>query len=519
MKSVEFLSLLAGCWLCSGSGQAAPAAQKPNILFIMVDEMRWDVMSCEGHPIVKTPNRDKLAREGTRFATAYTCSPVCVPSRYCVFTSRYAYVHGSLNNQTPPQAGELLLPAILKKYGYETALSGKLHFLPGNRSYGFDYFWSDSSEGPRKLQSWPEFLAKKYGSKAQQLLDQPYPNDPLGRDIARLPYPKEDTQTYWTTDRAVDFLGQRDKANPFFLFVSYVAPHSPSHLAEPYWSMYDPKKMPTPTIPDAVKKERAEALKAGAFVRHLVGDEEMARRLTATYFAKVTMIDDNVGQLLREVEKRGLMDNTIIVFTADHGNMLADRGRWFKGVMYEGSSRIPLLIKAPQTSALAGTFNRGKVIKQVVENIDIMPTLMEMSGLPLQGQAGFQGRSLINLVGGEDPQWKDIAYSELDPKMIRTPQYKLIKNGEYKRFSGPGDYELYDMIKDPKEENDLSADPAHAQALQELRRKLESWLQDRPAPPAMQGVERTLPAKPLPLPRDVIQAEKRRPQDKVVPGK
>ena len=127
------------------------------------------------------------------------------------------------------------------------------------------------------------------------------------------------------------------------------------------------------------------------------------------------------------------------------------------------------------------------------------------------------GKSLVNLVGGKDHQWKDIAFSELDPKMVRTPQYKLIKNGEYKRFSGAEDYELYDMLKDPKEENDISADPAHAKVLQELKMKLENWLQDRPPAPMLEGVEKTQFTKPLPLPRDVTQAEKRRPQDKVVP--
>jgi arylsulfatase A-like enzyme len=512
---------MAGVGLLPSPGPAAPAAQRPNILFIMVDEMRWDVMSCAGHPIVKTPNLDRLAREGTRFATTYTASPVCVPARYCAFTGRYAHVHGSLNNQTPPQAGELLLPAILQHYGYETAISGKLHFLPLNqrRSYGFDYFWSDGNEGPGKLESWPQFLAKKHGPKAQQLLDQPYPNDPLGKDIARLPYPKEDTQTFWVTDRAVDYLDQRDTARPFFLFVSYLAPHSPSHLPEPYWSLFDPNQMPAPKIPEAVKQERAQALQAGQFVRHLVGDEAMARKLMATYFAKVTMIDDNVGRLLQEVGKRGLRDNTLVVFTSDHGNMLADRGRWFKGAMYEGSSHIPLLIQAPQTSSLAGTFNRGKVITQVVENIDILPTLMEMIGLPLAAERGVQGRSLVNLVGGRDPHWKDVAYSELDPKMIRTPRYKLIQNGEFKRFGGPGDYELYDLLKDPQEANDLSADPLHAQVLRELKAKLATWLADRPAAPVMAGVERTLPAKPLPPPLDVRQAERRRPPQQVVPAK
>ena len=473
--------------------QPAPAS-RPNILFIMVDEMRWDVMSCANHPMVKTPNLDSLARGGTRFAATYTCAPVCVPSRYSFFTSRYGHVHGSLGNSTPTQPGELFLPAILRHQGYQTAISGKLHFLPPERDHGFDCFWSYSHEGPGKLQNWPDFLEQKHGTQARRLLDQPYPNDPLGRDIGRLSYPKEDMQSFWITDRAVDFLHQRDQHKPFFLFVSYLDPHSPSHLAEPYWSMFDPKKMPAPKIPDAVKQERAAALKAGASgpgpARSLVDSEEMVQFLTATYFAKVTLVDDNVGRLLKEVEKLGLGSNTIIVFTADHGNMLGDRGRWFKGVMYEGSSRIPLMIKASAGSPYAASFNQGKTLQEIVENIDVMPTLMEMSGAPLPAQPGFQGKSLVNLVAGKDPQWKNVARAELGPKMIRTPQFKLIKTG--------ATYELYDMLQDPKEEHDLAGEPAHAKELADLKGKMDTWLQESPAAPVMEGVERSQAANSAP---------------------
>jgi choline-sulfatase len=486
MKHVIKTLLMAAAVCTIEAAQTTPAS-RPNILFIMVDEMRWDAMSCANHPIVKTPNLDNLARGGTRFAATYTCAPVCVPSRYSFFTSRYGHVHGSLGNATPTHPGELFLPAILRHQGYQTAISGKLHFLPSGQDHGFDSFRSYGHEGPGKLQNWPDFLAQKHGPQARQLLDQPYPNDPLGRDIGRLSYPKEDMQSFWITDRAVDFLHQRDQEKPFFLFVSYLDPHSPSHLAEPYWSMFDPKKMPAPKIPDEAKKTRAEALKAGASgpgpARSFVDSEAMVQFLTATYFAKIALVDDNVGRLLKEVDKLGLDKNTIIVFTADHGNMLGDRGRWFKGVMYEGSSRIPLLIKAPVASPLAGSFNQGKTLPEIVENIDVMPTLMEMSGAALPPDPGFQGKSLVNLVAGKDPHWKNVARAELGPKMIRTPQYKLIKTG--------ATYELYDMIQDPKEERDLAGDPAQAKTLAELKEKMDTWQQENPPAPVMEGVEKS----------------------------
>ena len=491
IKTVPATAL--GAWLATNSAHAAApqtsALSRPNILFIMVDEMRWDAMSCAGHPFVRTPHLDRLAQAGTRFATTYTCAPVCVPSRYSLFTSRYGHCHGSLGNSTPTKPGELFLPAILRHSGYQTAISGKLHFLPSNQEFGFDYFWSYHEEGPGKLQNWPDYLEQKYGQDAHKLFDQPYPSDPLGKDIARLAYAKEDQQTFWITARALDYFKLRDTTKPFFLFVSYLDPHSPSHLTEPYWSMYNYKQMPRPVIPDAARKIRAAALKTGAQgpgpARSFIDNEEMAQKLTAAYFAKINMVDDNVGRLLDEAEKQGLLDNTIIIFTADHGNMLGDRGRWFKGVMYEGSSRIPLLIKAPPTSKYAETFNRGKVIEEVVEHIDIMPTVMEIAGQPLAGLPGIQGQSLAHLVAGTEPHWKNIAFAELGTQMVRTPQYKLIKLDDQ--------YELYDMLQDPKEAHDLSHDPACANVLAELKSKMEAWLKECPPAPVIEGVEKSMP--------------------------
>jgi arylsulfatase A-like enzyme len=481
--------------LCSLPAGAAAAGQpRPNILFIMVDEMRWDAMSCAGHPIVKTPNLDRLAREGTRFATAYTCSAVCSPSRYSFFTSRYAHVHGAMTNGVPTREPQLLLPTILKHYGYETAISGKLHFTPAQDDYDFDYFWSFNREGPGKLQRWPEYLSEKLGPKAALVVpgSRPYPNDPLGGDIAKLPYPKEDYQTFWITDRAIDFLHRRNPQKPFFLFVSYLDPHSPSHLPEPYWSMAAAMKVPAPKIPAEVKHQRAEALEkpggARGSARHLVADEAMAQALTANYYATIRMVDDNIGRLLDQLERMGLAENTIIVFTADHGNMLGDRGRWFKGLAYEGSARIPLLIKAPAAGPLAASFNAGKVVPQIVENIDVMPTLLEMSSLALPEQ-GLQGRSLVRLVAGTDHAWKDCAFSELGYLMIRTPQYKLIKNGDKRMQAGGDTWELYDLLKDPREEHNLAADPAFAKVVEELSLRLDAWQKDVPPVPVIQGLK------------------------------
>ncbi|MCU0978821.1 MAG: sulfatase-like hydrolase/transferase [Pirellulaceae bacterium] len=182
----------------------------------------------------------------------------------------------------------------------------------------------------------------------------------------------------------------------------------------------------------------------------------------------------------------GLAENTLIVFTADHGNMLGDLNRWFKGVMYEGSTRIPLLIKAPGTSPFSAHFNRGTVIPNIVENIDVMPTLCELAGVPLPSQ-GIQGRSLTKLVAGTDPDWKELAFAERGSSMVRTAQYKFIKNAKKNERRG-GAAELYDLTKDPLETNNLADDPVHAATLQEFAARLEAWQKDIPPVPVIEGV-------------------------------
>ena len=503
--------LLASLLGSATAASAAPAAGRPNILFIMVDEMRWNVMGCAGNARVDTPHLDRLAREGTRFATAYTVAAICTPSRYSSFTSRYAHVHGSTDNATTPAPGQLLLPALLKHHGYETALSGKLHFLPPGSDYGFDYFWSFTTEGSGKLPRWPESMDAKHGKNSARRVvpeSRPFPDGPLGKDYAKLPYPSADMQTSWIADRAIEYLGRRDSAKPYFLFVSFLDPHSPSHLSEPYYSMYQKADIPLPSTfrAGAAGSEDASDKSEGKG-RHSVSNPDIVRKLTAAYYAKMKLVDDNIGRLLAALAQKGEADNTLVIFTADHGNMLGDHNKWFKGVMYEGSSRIPLLMKAPACSAYARTFNQGRVVSEIVENIDVMPTLLEMIGRPLPADPGFQGKSMTRLVAGEDPAWKNIAFGERITRMVRTERYKLILNRERRRAGDDGDYELYDLTADPQETKNLVKEPAHAGALRELQAKLAAWDADRPPIPLMEGVQTDWPVV---IPASDARVEKKR---------
>jgi len=471
----EFIGGIAGV----GSLHGAPR-RRPNVLFLMVDEMCWDAMGCAGHPVVKTPNLDRLAREGVHFATCYTVSPVCSPARASLFTGRYAHVHGVIMNGVPAYPGEIFLPSILKHYGYHTAISGKLHYTPREFDYGFDQFWSFTSEGPTPELGYQAYLKKKYGSPNKWPIVPgtcPWPDDPLGRDVGLFKYPKEDFETEWITDRAVEYLRSRaGKPQPWFLFVSYLKPHSPSVEPEPYFSMYDPDKIPVPKLPPNAREIRAR--QKGRSKRHYVDDERMVRVMSALYYGAITHVDEQIGRLLRELERLGMADDTLILFTADHGNMLGDRGRWFKGLQYEGSARVPLIWRGSR----GGKERGGRVVRQVVENTDILPSILETVGIPIP--EGVQGRSFLRLARGQDPQWKNRCFSQLHSAMYVEGQWKLIDNS----LDGSGPFELYDLANDPKEECNLAAEPRQRERVEHYRQLLAAWRAERPAPIRIPGM-------------------------------
>ncbi|MDR1384854.1 MAG: sulfatase-like hydrolase/transferase [Planctomycetaceae bacterium] len=460
----------------------------PNVLFIMVDEMRADALgvAAKDSPY-QTPTLDRLAAEGVRFSQAYTVAAVCVSSRYSFFTSRYSHVHGAVNNNIKIREPQILLPSIMKKLGYETAISGKLHFSPNNLDYDFDYFWSFSSEGPKKLQTWPQYLAEKYKPAERKVTEQPFPGHRLGGDLGKLTYPQEDTQSSWITDRAVEFFSLRDKSKPFFLFVSYLEPHSPSHLAEPYWSQYLAEKEKVKLSPTFVpNREPASEDEIERRGRGWVSDPNIAKAMTAAYHIKVKAIDDNIKRLLDGLKKAELEEDTLVIFTSDHGNMLGDHNRWFKGVTYDGSSRIPLIFKAPKSSAYAKTFNNGKTVDKLVESIDVAPTLLEIIGKPLPDDPGFQGKSLVRLAAGDDSDWENVVFSERTGMFVRAGQYKFVR---YDRDNGTIDYQLFDLKDDPLETKNLIHNAELKSVVDDLKQKLETWQNENPDVPKYHGLE------------------------------
>jgi arylsulfatase A-like enzyme len=468
-------------------------ADRPNILFIMTDSLRWDNLHCAGHPLVKTPNLDKLASEGRLFNNAYSAAPVCCPARRSLFSGRYSFTHGVTANFLPANDSEIMLPSVLKFYGYTTAIAGKLHFFPPRYSYDFDYFWAgaEQDEGPGKLEPFRQYL-KRSGVMGKAVKKSRWPDDAIGRGIHEYPYPKEYFPAWWETDRSIEFLKQqKNLGKPWFMFASFEIPHGPYTSPEPYYSMYDPAKMNPPPIPEGTTETRANR-KGDELKKQWIDDEQMLRACMAQYLGFITLIDDCVGRLLGELDRLGMADNTLIVFHSDHGDMQGDRGRMYKSVMWEGSVHVPLIIKSPKTAAYAREFNTGKPIHSIVGSMDIMPTLLDMAGLPVPAPPGMQGQNMLPMALGKDPGWRNYAVAKQAGAMIRTERYKLIQNGNYvvKETNGREQItELYDMVSDPKEQRNLAGLPEMRRVVEELSAKLERIIAERPKPWALPGMK------------------------------
>jgi len=477
MSGLNRRELLAGA---AGASALHAAPRRPNILCIMVDEMRWDAMSCGGHRIVQTPALDKLARQGTRFTNCYTVSPVCCPARACFFSGRYAHVNGVELNGYPAHTGEIFLPTILRHHGYHTAISGKLHYTPKQFDYGFDQFWSFTNEGPTPEIGYMAFLQKAYGSPEKWPKVPgtcPWPDDPLGRDVGVFRHRREDFETEWITDRSLEYLrARKDQQQPWFLFTSYLKPHSPSVEPQPWFGKYKPSDMPIPALPPNAKEIRAS--KRDRQKRAFVDDPEMMRVMSAIYYGSIAHVDQQVARILTELERLGMADDTIVVFTADHGNMLGDHGRWFKGVMYEGSSHVPMIWRGVK----GAKENGGKIAEQPIENLGVMPALLEAAGLPVP--AGVQGKSFLKLARGGDPQWKSTVFSQLRDRMWIEGGFKYIESGK----SGDGQRELFDLQNDPKEERNLAAEPAHRERVERSRERIKRVQDEKPVPVRIAGM-------------------------------
>lgn len=473
---------------------------RPNILLIMTDQQRTDTLGFMGKTPCRTPNMDRIAAEGISFDRAICTSPLCLPSRASIFTGQYPHQVDMMRN-SDTIAVEPTLTDRLRDRGYYTAYAGKWHLEPSGQPKAFrgrekalgldDVHGGDErAKGVRQIDRWFD-VAEGQNSYdysvwcEEQGLPDGWPvSDPDVRThrkpsmtiprTKRQELPPDSTYDAWVTDIALRFYDERPKDQPFFLVTSWFGPHPPFLIPEPYYSMVDPADIPEPpNFQPGANKPQANTT---SFYHQLWLDhgEDWAawKKSVAVYWGYVTMMDDLLGRLMRRLEEDGVLDDTLLIFASDHGEMLGQHGLWHKMMPYEEALRVPLLMRWP------GHIEPGIRSTAASSLIDIPATILNAVGEPTPDE--YLGRDLAPAFqdGGE---WQSDAYRFAEHKPLgewhRTVEWRLVTNNRFKYVWNQGDLdEFYDLNADPYEMENLIHDEYYGDELTRLQDRLFAWM-------------------------------------------
>lgn len=487
-----------------------------NILFIMCDQLRYDYLSCYGHPHLKTPNIDALAKRGVKFTNAYVPSPICGPSRGAIYTGRYISSCGTTVNFSPLPVGEYTLGDYLNPLGVRTALVGKSHIFPDMAGMarlaiapeseegrhvmqgGFEPYWRDDGLHPNlecsKNTVYNQYLRAQgyegdnpWHTHANSAVDSEgqfrdgwfLENAPLAANIR-----EEHSETPYTTRRAMDFIEEATDT-PWCLHLSYIKPHWPLMAPAPYHKLYSAAEV-LPANKSAAEHENPHPF-YDAYIQHnhiakTYSDDAKRSAIVPTYMGLIKQIDDQIGLLMHFLDAKNLLESTLIVFTSDHGDNLGDHWLGEKNFFHDCSVRAPLIVIDPSEQADS---TRGSSSDALVNLIDLVPTFVDYHKGDLHDR--LEGRSLLPLLHGTTPKdWRSYVISEIDYS-DRSPKWTLNKaheecwttmifDGRYKYIAFNG-YRpmLFDLLKDPQELNDLGEHPEYAPVREKMQQDLLEW--------------------------------------------
>ena len=477
-------------------------ASQPNIVFVMADQLAAGFLGCYGSGVESTPTLDRLASEGARFERCYAHCPVCAPNRATIFTGRSIGVHGVVTNNYVLQPDNPTFAMKLRQAGYRTGGFGKFHLTPMQWPLpeSFDYLGFDESvptEDP-KLGPWLDWVEREHPEYYEQALAVSWPMSyiteygpqrrnllPLWEEVnARIreplrrasdwrlmhasPLPADLHQTTYITDLGLDFMTRhlrRTPDRPFCCFISYVDPHDPYDPPAPYDEMFAPEDMPLP-IPmqgDRYASETLEAARDMFDFRAVADRPRVMRQLRARYHGSIKFIDDQLARLVRFLDEKGIADNTIVVFTTDHGDMMGDHGFITKGVMhYDSGIRCPLIVRGARTA-------RGLLCHRLVSSLDFFPTFCKWAGV--QQPPPLEGKSFADacLDGNEESGWETVTVQapQADVRSIVT------RDGwRFTVFNEPGQGQMFYLRNDPQEQNNLYREPKWARQRVKLHEAL-----------------------------------------------
>ena len=429
----------------------------PNLLLIMSDEHAPMFSGPYGHPLVQTPNLDRLAAEGVVFQNAYCNSPLCTPSRMSFMTGRYVHHIGAWDNSTPLASDAVTWTHRLRAVGYDVVLSGKQHFSGPDQLHGF------RAQLARDLHAERHHPIFDWSDGTQEA---PQPWGALDRAG---PGTTEEIEVDDQVEAAaLDYL--RDPARqrqPWALNVSFMAPHFPFVVPQRFWDLYPAAAVDMPTIPPGHLDNQHPVYRR---LRRMFGmadfPEELVRRGRVGYYGLITYLDEKIGRLLDALEATGQREDTLIAYFSDHGELAGEHGMWRKSNFYEQSVRVPLQLAWP------GHLPAGRRVNGAVSLVDLVATIVEAADA---SSDGVDGDSLLALARDEVADWKDEAFSEYLAHGVARPM-AMLRRGQYKlNYSLDDPVELYDVASDPGEFHDLGSDPTYQGIREELRRTLLAY--------------------------------------------
>lgn len=448
--------------------------ERPNILFIMSDEHTASVMGSAGNEIIKTPNLDKLANDGVIFDNCYTPSPICVPARLAITAGKYISNCGAWSNESMLESDDVVsIATLLKDENYDCYLGGKMHYAKGRR-YGFNElypYWTNTNVR-NKYNKRIDLTDGKFES-SESVVSPRFKDFYVGNESRVLDH---DLQVTKTCSEVIKNRKKDDK--PFFLLAGYLAPHFPLIVPQEYYDMYK-DKVSMPNIPEGYVESLPKHYRVmrKAFQTDIV-DDDIVKKGRELYYGLVTWFDEQVGNLITVLNDSEIKENTIVIYTSDHGENMGDHGLWWKNSMYDCSVKVPLIISWPEK------WCDGERKTEVCSLLDVMQTICTVCGAEVPQE--WNGTSMLNLLNNEDDQWKDYAVSEYYAHniaaghcMIRKGKYKYVYFNKIDENNGE-ERQLFNMEDDSEEVKNIVNDVKYEKLVKELHKILVKELGREP---------------------------------------
>jgi arylsulfatase len=442
--------------------------KKPNILLIFTDMQRADTIHALGNPIIKTPNLDRLVHEGTAFTNCFSPSPVCIPARCSMHYGLYPQKTGLFTNGIMPDDNGNSMPAILERNGYKTAAIGKCHFTPDKsamRGYSSRLIQEECCSDPDS-DDYCEWL-KENG------YDYDEPQGTRG-EMYYIPqvslHKEEDHPTQWIGDRSVEFIEEnKDSEQPWFLFSSFIHPHPPFAPPKPWHKLYRSPDMPLAYVPEDSTLNHTWINRAQNRYKYRdYGiDKNLMRNIKAYYYATISFVDYQIGKMIKSLEKSGELENTVIIFTSDHGEYLGDYNCFGKRSMHDASSRVPFIVRYPEV------FKADTICDKPASLVDVLPTVAKFANCDIS-EVELDGVDLADLANGKSDRKYVFSQFSSEEKGIY-----MIVSREWKYFYSAADGKeyLFDRINDPRESDNKACKKAYNEISSELKQSLLEYLQ------------------------------------------